>query len=290
MRPRQALVPLGRQAIRLEHPLDARARSRGGHAQRLAPPGRRDHADADRLAVQQHAVAHRVFQRVRQRVAEVELHANAVVVRILMYIARLDGAAPRDDLVQLRRERLARTEPLDFLKQRLVRDAAVFDDLAQPRADLPRVQRFERVAVDHHQLRLIKRAEQVFAARMVDRHLAADGGIHLRQKGRRRLNEAHPAQIGAGRVARDIADHAAAQRHHEILPRDVRVDQRVVDALELRHALGRLARGQHKRARLRPGRLQLRLHRVQIQRRDVFIRHDHRPMTPAPFQQLRSLF
>ena len=222
-----------------------------------------------------------------------------------MHIARLDGAAPRDNLVQLRRERLARTEPLDFFKQRLVRDAAVFDDLTQPRADLPRVQRvfprharqgqqrvqrFERVAVDHHQLRLIKRAEQIFAARMVDRHLPADGGIHLRQKGRRCLNKAHPAQIGAGRVTRDIADHAAAQRHHKILPRDVRVDQRVVDALELRHALGRLARGQHKRARLRPGRLELRLHRLQIQRRDVFIRHDHRPMTPAPFQQPCGLF
>ena len=161
---RQARVALGRQIVSFQHPLDARACALRGHAQRLAPLCRCDHADADRFAVQQHAVPHRVFQRMRQRMAKVQLHADTVVVRVFMHIARLNGTAPRDDFIQPGHERRARTQPLDGFKQRLIRDAAVFDDLAQPRADLPRVQRSQRVAVDEHQLRLIKRAEQVLAA------------------------------------------------------------------------------------------------------------------------------
>ena len=125
---------------------------------------------------------------------------------------------------------------------------------------------------------------------MIDRHLAADGGIHLRQKGCRNLNEARPAQIGAGRVPRDIANHAAAQRNHEILARDVRVNQRVIDAFKLRHTLGRFACGQNERMRLCPRQFQLRFQRIQIQRRDVFIRHNHRPPSAAHGQQRRGVF
>ena len=109
-------------------------RSRRRHAEGLAPFCRGNHADADRLAMQQHAVTHAVFQRVRQRMPIVELHADAVVVRILLHIPRLDFTAAGDDLVKLRHQRLAAPQRLYALKKRRVGDAAILDDLAQARS------------------------------------------------------------------------------------------------------------------------------------------------------------
>jgi hypothetical protein len=47
----------------------------------------------------------------------------------------------------------------------------------------------------------------------VDAGLAADRGIDLGQKRRRHLDEVDAAQQHRGGKAREIADHAAAQRH-----------------------------------------------------------------------------
>ena len=45
-----------------------------------------------------------------------------------------------------------------------------------------------------------------------------------------------------------------------------------------------------KRMRLCPRQFQLRFQRIQIQRRDVFIRHNHRPPSAAHGQQRRGVF
>ena len=192
-------------------------------------------------------------------------------------------------MVKLRHQRLAAPQRLYALKKRRVCDAAILNDLAQARADLTRIERFQRIAVNQYPFRLIKRAEQVLSSRMVDCHLAANGGIHLCQQRRRHLNQMNAAQIGARRIARQVADHAAAQRNHIVLPGQMRIQKRVIQLLKLRHALGRFARGQDKQADLRPRQLKLTPKHVGIQRRDVFIRHNHRSPACAHGKQRRSM-
>ena len=97
------------------------------------------------------------------------------------------------------------------------------------------------------------------------------------------------AQIGTRRIARQVADHAAAQRNHIVLSGQMRIQKRVIQPLKLRHALGRFARGQDKQADLRPRQLKLTPERIGIQRRDVFIRHDHRPPARAHGKQRRGM-
>jgi hypothetical protein len=56
----------------------------------------------------------------------------------------------------------------------------------------------------------VEGADHVLAQRVVDRRLAADRRIDLRQERRRYLQEGHPALVDRGGKAREIADHSAA--------------------------------------------------------------------------------
>ena len=243
------------------------------------------HADGHAAAVR-HGVVAAFFDRVAERVAEVQQLADGAVKLIGRDEVTLHADTRCDDVLHLCADRLCAQR----VKKRLAAQHGVFDDLGAAVAVFLRREGAQRVRVAEHEARLIEAADLIFAACEVHGRLAADGGIHLRQKGCRNLNEARPAQIGAGRVPRDIADHAAAQRNHEILARDVRVNQRVIDAFKLRHTLGRFACGQNERMRLCPRQFQLRFQRIQIQRRDVFIRHNHRPPSAAHGQQRRGVF
>ncbi len=89
--------------------------------------------------------------------------------------------------------------------------------------------------------RLMEGAEQVLALRRVDAGLAADRGIDLRQQRGRHLHEIDAAAHDRRRKAGEIADHAAAQRDHEIVALDLRGDQRLADLFEAGIALGPLA-------------------------------------------------
>ena len=71
----------------------------------------------------------------------------------------------------------------------------------------------------------------------VDRGLAADGGIDLRQQRGRHLHVVEAAARHRGRKAGEIADHAAAERDDEIAALDPRGDQRLADGLEPAKAL-----------------------------------------------------
>ena len=85
-------------------------------------------------------------------------------------------------------------------------------------------------------------ADQVLAVLGIDRGLAADRGIDLRQQRGRHLHVVETAAHHGGREAGEIPDHAAAERDHEIAALDARRDQRLADLLEHRKALGALAR------------------------------------------------
>jgi hypothetical protein len=86
--------------------------------------------------------------------------------------------------------------------------------------------------IGDHQHRLMERAEQVLALRRVDAGLAADRGIDLRQQRGRHLHEIDAAAQDRRRKAGEIADHAAAERNHQIVALDPGRDQRLGDLFE----------------------------------------------------------
>ena len=109
---------------------------------------------------------------------------------------------------------------------------SVFRDLGIAGAKLALRQRVEQRGIGEHQHRLMERADEILAVRRVDAGLAADRGVDLRQQRGRHLHEIKPAPHAGRGKAGEIADHAAAQRDHQIIALDARRDQRVADLFE----------------------------------------------------------
>ena len=151
---------------------------------------------------------------------------------------------------------------------------AVFDDFGIAGAELALRQRVEHLGVGDHQHRLMKRAEQVLAVRRVDAGLAADGGVHLRQQRRRYLHEIDAATDDRGGEAGEIADHAAAERHDQIVALDLRGDQPLADLLEHGVALGRLAFADDDARRCDAGGGKRRFHGCEPMRGDAAVGND----------------
>ena len=158
-----------------------------------APGGeleRQRHAEPDRLAVQQPVgKAGRGLERMSEGVAEVEQHAVAG----LALVARDDrglGLHAFQNGIFARRRRLPRAGPPANTSRQLasshskkcsVAKQPVFHHLGVAGAEFALRQRIEQRGVGDHQDRLIERADQVLALAGVDRGLAADRGIDLRQ-------------------------------------------------------------------------------------------------------------
>ena len=87
----------------------------------------------------------------------------------------------------------------------------------------------------------MKRADQILAVGGIDRGLAADRGIDLRQQRGRHLHVIKAAPHRRRRKAGEVADDAAAERNHEIAAFDARGDDRFADLFEHAEALGAFA-------------------------------------------------
>src|SRR3546814_1328762 len=85
-------------------------------------------------------------------------------------------------------------------------DQAVFDHLGIARAQFARRQGGERRRVDQDDRRLVKGADQILAGGDVDRSLAADAAVDLREQGRRNLDGGAAALDGGARTAGEVAD------------------------------------------------------------------------------------
>ncbi len=79
-------------------------------------------------------------------------------------------------------------------------------------------------------MRLIERADQIFALRVVDADFAADRAVHLRQQRCRHMHEGDAAQVGGRGEAGHVADDAAAEGDERRRAVGLRDDERVVDA------------------------------------------------------------
>ena len=135
--------------------------------------------------------------------------------------AGLDGTATFDGFGN--ELRLQRKNSIEVLlkpaKQDGVGDQAVLDDFCKTGADFPVRQGSERIGICDNGNRLMEGAQQVLAAGMVDRGLAANGGIDLCQQCCRQLHEIDAALINRGTESGEISDDAAAQSdQHAVTP------------------------------------------------------------------------
>ena len=224
--------------------------------------------------------AGRRLQRVAEGMAEIEQHALAG----LALVARDDpglGAAAHRDGVLARGTAREHVLPVRFQpgEERGVAEQAVFGDLGIAGAEFARRQRIEQRGVGDHQHRLVEGADQVLAMRGIDRGLAADRGIDLRQQRRRHLHVVEPAPHDRCGKAREIADHAAAERNDEIVALDAVPDQLVAERRKMRERFRALARRQHDGGSL-VGRLcHCGQSRIEMMLRYVLVADDGEPCT-----------
>ena len=117
----------------------------------------------------------------------------------------------------------------------------------------------------------MKSPDQVLALRGIDPGLAPHRTVHLRQKRCRDLHKTHPAPQHRSGKAGQIPDHPASQRHHQITPFHLLLQQPFDSAFKMRPALGAFPGRQNQRlagdALIRQPVAQ----RLQMQRRHVFI-------------------
>ena len=186
--------------------------------------------------------AGRGFQRMAEGVAEIEQRAFAGLALVARHDRGL-GAAGGRDRVFARGAALEDVGVIGFQpgEKRLVAEHAVFGDFGIAGAKLARRQRIEHRGIGDHQNRLVKRAEQILALRRIDSGLAADRRIDLRQQRGRHLHEIDAAAQDRRGKAGEIADHAAAERDHQIVALDLGRDQRLGDLLEAGIGLRALA-------------------------------------------------
>ena len=98
------------------------------------------------------------------------------------------------------------------LPDRLAHEQAGLHDLGETVRDLLARQRRERRGVDDHAARPVERADEVLPLRDVDRDLAADRRVDLRDEGRGYRSPGDAAEVGRGHEAGQIAGRAAAER------------------------------------------------------------------------------
>jgi hypothetical protein len=156
-------------------------------------------------------------------------------------------------------------------------DQPIFGDLGIARQQLAPGQAIQHVGIGKHQPRLVEGADEVLAMTRVDAGLAADRGIDLRQQGRRDLDEIDAAQQGGGGKARQVPDHAAAQRDQRGLTVGPLVEQRVHQVAEGAELLAALACRHGNGARLEAGVGERGHHTSAIKRRHGFVGHHDDP-------------
>ena len=109
---------------------------------------------------------------------------------------------------------------------------------------------------------------------MVDRGLAAQRRIDLRDHRGRNLHQRHATHVGRRSKAGQVADHAAAQREHGAAPIEFRRDKRVVNALQRSERFALLARRDLQGSRREARRLERGDRALAIEARDVGIGYD----------------
>ena len=186
---------------------------------------RHHHPHGNSLTVKPLAVPDARLDRVSERVPQVERRADASFLLVqrhhlgFVHAGSLDGFY--HDVSVARHERVdVALLPLEKVG---VANQPVLHHLGHPGFVLPVGKRGQRVRVDEHAPRLVKRADHVFPRGVVHARLAADGGVDHGHDRRGNLHEVHAPLVRRGGEAGHVADHAAAERHERGLPVQSRV-------------------------------------------------------------------
>src|SRR5262249_29525626 len=230
---------------------------------------RGDHADGYRLAVQEAAIVRHRLDRMPDCVPEVEGGTQAGDLAFVAgHHGRLLPAGGRDHSYQevaIEPQQVVQTG-LDVGEQIRVADDAVLDDLRETGDELATRQRRQRIDVGEDEARLVERADQVLASRVVDARLAADSGIYLRQqRGGEVDNRQATQQRGRGEAA-EVTDDAAAERDQRRPALDPRFEQPIPGGAQGRQALVLLPVVDLDDERIEAGRPQRVLNRPAVQR------------------------
>ena len=173
-----------------------------------------EHAVGDRLAVPEAPVFRHRLERVAGRVAEVENAAQTGLPLVRGDDVRLDPARFGDDGVSTAgsRAKIALRSRRDALEQVGLDVMPYLTTSYRPARNSRRGSVPSTDGSIDHGVRLIERADQVLAERVVDADLAADRAVHLREQRRRHVHERDAAQVGRGGEPGHVADDAAAER------------------------------------------------------------------------------
>ncbi len=130
-------------------------------------------------------------------------------------------------------------------KEMRIHDEGVLDNLGPARCELARGKRLQGGHVGEDELRLVEGADQVLGPGVIDRHLAAYGGVDHGEQAGGDLNQGDSPQEGRRHEARQVADDAAAQSDDTVPSLRLLRYQPIVDPRGRIERLAGLAGGNH---------------------------------------------
>src|SRR3954471_384216 len=236
--------------------------------------GRHDHAGGDGLAVQPGTVSRSGLDGVAEGMPEVEERPRARLALIGGDDSALELATALDPVDQRFRVALQELRQMGFqpFDEGQVEGQCVLDHFGEPCAQLALGKRIERREVGNHGARLVEGTDHVFAAWVIDRGLAADRRVDLREQRGRDLQQRHAALVDGGGKAGEVAHDPAAEGDEQRVASAARLEQGVEHAFEHLPALGLFAVAHDDLGD--PRAFQALPEPGQVERRDHFVRHD----------------
>src|SRR3990167_2243142 len=252
---------------------------------------RKRHAHGDAFAMHETIrETGRSLERMAESVAEIEQRAHAAFTfvggngRRLRLAALHDRLDARLDVAFLQTVEIG----LEPVEETAVADQPVFDDFGIAREELAHRQGGQRIRIGEHEARLMESACKVLPVLRVDAGLAADGTVHLGEQGRRNLGEVDAATQDRRRKASQVADHATAQRDHEVAAFDLLAEQPFGQLLKLGKGFRALARGQANGGVADARRVEAFLQRRQVKSCHGLVGYDGNALAPEKRGEMRA--
>src|SRR5579884_10606 len=205
------------RAIQMNGPVHAQCLFRRNGSARPGHMQRRNHAPGNGFAVQQLFVSCDSLDRMSNRMAKVQNHAQTRLALIYAYHIGLhaDGGGnhvleglclPAKNGVDI---------PLHKFKELLITNDARFDALEESGAQLAVRQGLQQVNVRKDCERVVKAADKVFACCKIHPRLSAHRRIYLSQQGRWNLNIVNAAHVDGSEKSAEVTDNAAAEGNQQ---------------------------------------------------------------------------
>ncbi len=101
-------------------------------------------------------------------------------------------------------------------------------NLGPPGGNFPLGQRSESLYISQNQTGLIEGSDQVLSLGVINRHLAANRGIHHRHQARGNLKQGHPPEVGSRHKSGKVSHHSPTESQDDFTALGAALDQEVV--------------------------------------------------------------